>query len=67
MLDPDIQIGKVGNMLDEKWTTEYVFKIHDLDIKKWDFRDSTCSGVVGWIGVLGGTACRSGAHSWKLK
>lgn len=54
-------------MLNEKKTTEYVLKIHDLNIIYWDFRDSTCSVAVGWLRVSGGTACRSGACPWELK
>lgn len=40
VLDPDIQIGELGKMLGGKWTTEYVFRIHDLNIINWEFKDA---------------------------
>lgn len=42
-------------------------EIHDRKTVNRDFRHSTCSVVVSWIGVSGVTACRSGACPWELK
>lgn len=57
VLDPGVQMGKVGNMLVEERTTEYLLRIHDLNIINWRFRDSTCLVVVVCIRVSGGAAC----------
>lgn len=48
-------------MLGQKWTTEYVFRIDDLQVVNVDFRDSTCLVVVGWSRASGGTAHESEA------
>lgn len=58
MSDRDIQIGRQEAVLGQKWTTEYVFRTHDLKIVDRDFRDSICSVAVGWSRA---TACKSGA------
>jgi len=55
-------MGKEGTVLGQKWTTEYVFRIDELQVVNGEFRDSTCLVVVGWSRA---SACESAACAYE--